>query len=218
MAEPRRGGARSRRVRTAVAGAVSALLLGSLAGCGGSASSGGSSFSGREVSPPFTVASTSLIDTEGQPYELRSGSGRTLTLAFFGYTHCPDICGLVMGNLAAAMTRLDAEDRKRVQVVFVTTDPARDTGPVLRRYLDRLDPGFEGLTGSLQDIIALGRSIAVGVTDGQRLPTGGYDLNTHSTQVTGIASDGKAPVFWSQSTSAAQYAADIHTYLTQGMP
>lgn len=206
-----------RRRVAAVAAAVAALLV-LLSACGGAAPSGSGSFAGRVVTPPFDVASTSLTDTERQPYELRSSSGKRLTLAFFGYTHCPDICGLVMGNLAAAMTRLDAQDRANVQVVFVTTDPARDDPTTLRRYLDRLDPSFEGLTGDLDAIVALGRSVAVGVTDGQRLPTGGYDLNTHSTQVTGIAQDGSAPVYWSQSTSAAQYAADIHTYLAQGLP
>lgn len=205
--------------RTPAIAALGLLLPLLLTGCGGSASGGASGFAGSPVDPPFTVAPITLTDTEGEAYALADGGGTDarLTLAFFGYTHCPDICGLVMGNLAAAMTRLSATDREQVQVVFVTTDPARDDEQVLRRYLDRLDPDFEGLTGDLDDIAALGTSVAVGVTDGQKLPSGGYDLNTHSTQVTGIE-DGQAPVFWSQSTSAAQFAADIHTVLTQGVP
>lgn len=206
------------RARRELLGALVATLLLVLTACGGSASGGSGAFAGTPVDPPFTVAHIDLTDTEGQSYDLASSSGRKLTLAFFGYTNCPDVCGLVMGNLAAAMTRLSEADRQEVQVVFVTTDPARDDPSVLRRYLDRLDPDFEGLTGDLDDIAALGKSVAVGVTDGQRLPTGGYDLNTHSTQVTGILSDDQAPVFWGQSTSAAQYAADIHTVLTQGVP
>ncbi|GAA4108055.1 hypothetical protein GCM10022215_01430 [Nocardioides fonticola] len=205
--------------RPAALAALGLLLPALLAGCGGSASGDGGSFAGSKVDPPFTVAPITLTDTAGDSYELADGggTGAKLTLAFFGYTHCPDVCGLVMGNLAAAMTRLSESDREQVQVVFVTTDPARDDEQVLRRYLDRLDPDFEGLTGDLDDIAALGKSVAVGVTDGQKLPSGGYDLNTHSTQVTGIE-DGEAPVFWSQSTSAAQFAADIHTVLTQGVP
>ena len=207
-----------RRSRLALSLLAAIALVASLAACGGTASGGGAaSFVGTKIDPPFTVAPISLTDTEGDPYELATSSGKDLTLAFFGYTNCPDVCGLVMGNLAAAMTRLSDADRARVQVVFVTTDPARDDEQVLRRYLDHLDPDFEGLTGDLTDIAALGKSIAVGVTDGQKLPSGGYDLNTHSTQVTGIE-DGEAPVFWGQSTSAAQFAADIHTVLTQGVP
>ena len=59
-------------------------------------------------------------------------------MVFFGYTNCPDICRAVMANLASALTRLDEADRDDVEVVFVTTDPARDTAPVLRSYLDAL--------------------------------------------------------------------------------
>jgi protein SCO1/2 len=116
-----------------------------------------------------------------------------------------------MGNLASAMTRLDSKDRDQVDVVFVTTDPERDTGPVLRRYLDRYDKSFIGVTGPIEEIAAVGRSIAVGM--GEKLPTGGYDVDAHTTQVTAIDSDDEAPMYWSQSTTSQQFAADIHTLL-----
>jgi protein SCO1/2 len=133
---------------------------------------------------------------------------------FFGYTNCPDICGTVMGNLASAMTRLDSSDRDQVEVVFVTTDPERDTAEVLRRYLDHYDKSFVGVTddpSKIDDIAAVARSVAVGM--GDKLPTGGYDVDAHTTQVTGIDSDDQAPIYWSQSTSSAQFAQDIHTLL-----
>ena len=116
-----------------------------------------------------------------------------------------------MGNLASAMTRLDDRDRDQVDVVFVTTDPDRDTGEVLRRYLDRYDTSFIGVTGPLDEIAAVGESIAVGM--GEKLPTGGYEVDAHTTQVTGIDSDDEAPIYWSQSTSSEQFAQDIHTLL-----
>jgi protein SCO1 len=166
---------------------------------------------GQVLDPPFTVSTQALVDTDGQPYSLATSTDKRLTLVFFGYTNCPDICGTVMGNLASAMTRLDDRDREQVDVVFVTTDPERDTGPVLRRYLDRYDKSFIGLTGPVDEIAAVAKSVAVGM--GQKLPTGGYDVSAHTTQVTGIDSDDQAPIYWSRSTSSAQFAQDIHTLL-----
>jgi protein SCO1/2 len=191
---------------------VAALLL---AACGGSGdASAPTPFSGQRLDPPFQVDGRPLTDTTGAPYSLVKDTDKPLTLVFFGYTHCPDICGIVMGNLAAAMTRLSAADRARVDVVYVTTDPARDTEQVLARYLDRLDPDFIGLTGDLGDIVALARPLGVGITQGKRLPSGGYDV-THGTTVTAVDARDEAPVYWPQETSAAQYAEDLHTLLTE---
>lgn len=115
-----------------------------------------------------------------------------------------------------AASALDDADRSQVDVVFSSTDPLRDTKPVLRRYLDRYDPTFIGLTdssGDVAEVSAIGKTLAVGVSSGQRLPSGGDDLNTHSTQVTAIDSDDQAPMYWGRDTTSQQYAADIHTLL-----
>jgi len=186
------------------------LLLIALAGCS-SANVKAGELHGNVLDPPFTVSKQALTDTAGQPYSLATSTDKKLTLVFFGYTNCPDICGTVMGNLASAMTRLDDRDRDQVDVVFVTTDPERDTGKVLRQYLDRFDKSFIGLTGPIDEIAAVGKSVAVGM--GEKLPTGGYDVSSHTTQVTGIDSDGEAPIYWSRSTSSLQFAQDIHTLL-----
>ena len=95
---------------------------------------------GSQVDPPFTVSSQELVDTDGEPFSLTADTGKRLTMVFFGYTNCPDICNIVLGNLSSAMTRLDEDDLEQVEVVFVTTDPERDTPDVVRAYLDRLRP------------------------------------------------------------------------------
>ncbi len=200
-------------MRRALAGALAAGLF-LLSACGGDASSS-AGFTGKRLDPPFTVVSTPLTDTSGDDYSLTENTDKPLTLVFFGYTHCPDICGVVMANLASAMTRLSDADRARVDVVYVTTDPARDTTSVLHDYLQHVDPDFIGLTGDLTDIAALGKPLGVGVTQGQKLPSGGYDV-THGTTITAIDQQDEAPVYWSQDTSSAQFAADIHTLLAQG--
>ncbi len=196
-----------RRSRLRRAGFVLGLLA--LAGCGGG---GEVAFSGA-THDPYRVPATPLVDTDGAPYSLTEDTTKPLTLVFFGYTHCPDICSMVMSNLASAMTRLDAADREQVDVVFVTTDPARDTEAVLRGYLDHYDPAFIGLTGRLATIVDVARPLAVYVSDGTKLASGGYDLNTHSTQVTAIGADDTSRVLWDMDTSSAQYAADIQAIL-----
>ena len=166
---------------------------------------------GSPLDPPFTVSATQLVDTEGDPYSLTADTDRPLTLVFFGYTRCADVCPAVMANLASAVKRLDASDREQVEVVFVTTDPERDTGPVLRDYLDRFDPSFVGVTGEITDIAEVAKSLAVGV--GERLPNGRYEVEIHSTHVSAIDSDDQAPLYWGKETSSAQFADDIHTLL-----
>ena len=196
----------SRRRRALAAVLLPAVLV--LAGCG----SNDGQLTGAVLTQPYVVPHTSLTATDGSSYSLADSTDRRLTLVFFGYTHCPDVCGIVMANLASAMTRLDDEDRKQVDVVFVTTDPARDTEQVLRSYLDHFDPGFVGLTGKLATIAALGQSLAIPVEHGAKLPSGGYDV-THGTAVLGIDGNDQVPIVWTQGTSAAQFASDIHQLL-----
>jgi protein SCO1/2 len=192
---------------------VLAALL-SLAACGGSDPTGASGLHGTELDPPFEVSATPLTDTDGQPYSLTKDTDKPLTMVFYGYTHCPDICQTVMSNLASAMTRLDDADRDKVDVVFVTTDPARDTQDVLKRYLSHFDPGFIGLTGDLDTIVAVAKPMGVGITLGDKLPSGGYDV-THGTTITGIDADDEGTVYWSEATSSADFAADIHHLLDE---
>ena len=199
-------------MRRTLAALVAAGLLVLVSGCGGSDAA--ASFHGNKLDPPFQASSDSLTDTDGQPYSLAETPDKPLTLVFFGYTHCPDICQAVMSSLASAMTRLDTDDRERVDVVFVTTDPQRDTQSVLKTYLQHFDPGFIGLTGDIDTIIAVGKPLAVGIEQGQKLPSGGYDV-THGTTITGIEDHGVAPVYWDQDTSSAEFASDIHTLLNE---
>ena len=118
-----------------------------------------------------------------------------------------------MATLASAMLQLDAADRADVQVVFVTTDPARDTGPVLRHWLGRFDPSFVGVTGPLTKLKKVAQQMGVPIAKGRRLASGGYDV-THGTQV--LAVDGKnvVPVVWTLGTTAPEFAHDIHQLLS----
>jgi protein SCO1/2 len=163
-------------------------------------------YHGAYLDTPYVVPDVALPDSDGTQYSLATAQA-PLKLVFFGYTHCPDICQVVMSTIASAVSRLDSTQRKQVQVVFVTTDPARDTGPVLRTYLDRLDPDFIGLTGNLRTIVDLAKPLKVYIEKGDKLPSGGYDV-THTTEVFGVTGD-KAQIAWGQDTSPAELKADI---------
>lgn len=189
-------------------------LVGLLAACGG-ATEAPAEFTGTTLDPPFAVSSTALVDTDGAAYSLTEDTDKELTLVFFGYTHCPDTCGQVMSTLAGTLARLDDAQRDRVDVVFVTTDPARDDEPVVADYVDAYDPSITGVTGDLDDIVEVALSMAVAVEAGEKLPSGGYEV-THGTRIMAINAADETPMMWDQNVSQAQLTRDITQLLDEG--
>ncbi len=102
-------------------------------------------FKGYEITSSSIEAAFQLVDHHGIQRTLRDFQGKTVAL-FFGYTHCPDVCPTTMADLAAAL-KLLGSDRSRVQVLFVTLDPERDTSQVLAMYMAPFGLEFLGLTG-----------------------------------------------------------------------
>jgi protein SCO1 len=206
--------------------AVVALLL---SGCGDAAGPAGNGvvtgvsvqdadgMNGAVLDAPYTFPSATLTDSHGDAVDVRDRFTAPISLVFFGYSRCPDICQAVMADLASARGRLDPADADRVNTFFITTDPARDDPATLRSYLDRFDPGFEGFTGPLDDIVATAEAVHVPVLKGARLPSGGYDI-THGTSILGVMPDGSVPILWTEGTSAAKLAADLTTILDKGIP
>lgn len=209
LGAPRRVAA---RVTPAVVLAVSLLTL---AGCGGSEEV---DFSATPVDPPFQVSGEPLRTTDGESVslaEVAESEGRRLTLVFFGYTRCPDICPAVLASLTAGLRALDPSERRQVDVVFVSTDPARDTDRDIERYLARFDPDYTGATGPVERLARVGRSIGIFVDRGEELPGGGYDPNSHGTYVIGVDRFGEAPVIWDAETTPSQFSDDISFMLDE---
>nr|WP_239579042.1 SCO family protein [Microlunatus panaciterrae] len=167
-----------------------------------------SGFRGAALAEPYTMPDQSFTDTSGQAYNLRTTSSRPVTLLFFGYTHCPDVCTGVMSDVATALSRMDPSARERIQVVFVTTDPARDNEKTIRAYLDRFDPDFVGLTGDLPAIKTVAGRVGVDIEGMKKLPSGGYEVG-HSAQVLGFGKDHKARVLWTPSTAVGDLMHDF---------
>lgn len=103
---------------------------------------------GLALSPPREKPAFTLTDTQGKPYDFRKETDGYVTLLFFGYTHCPDVCPVHMSNIAQTLKNMPAPEASRIKVVFVTNDPDRDTPERLRTWLDAFDPTFIGLRGT----------------------------------------------------------------------
>lgn len=165
-------------------------------------------FRGTELTAPFEVTEVTLTDTQSESYTVTSSAGRPVQVLFFGYTHCPDVCPGVLADLASAMNRVTDDTRTQVEVIFVTTDPARDTPGVIREYLDRFDPQFTGLTGDLSSIVSLADSVGVAIEKQTPLPSGGYDVD-HTASVIGIDRQGRGSVVWTVGTPIGDFAHDF---------
>ncbi len=202
---------------------ISAAALSFLAGCASPASdrpaiiSGttqAGAYRGAELDPArsYDLPDITLTDTSGAPYNLRTGAGagQTVTALFFGYSNCPDVCTGILADMATARSRMATGLKERLRLVCITTDPARDTAPVLKTYLDRIDPAFVGLTGDLGTIISTGRSVGVDIADGEKLASGGYEV-AHGTQVIGFGKDRRAAVVWLAPTAVDDLRADFET-------
>lgn len=199
-------------VRRWVAVALAATLL---SGCGASSGlAAGHEMTGTLLDPPFEVASQALVDGDNAPYSLVGDTDKDITLVFFGYINCPDICGIVMSTMAAAMAKLSDDERDRVDVTFVTTDPTRDTPELVGDYATNFNEDFIGLTGPIQTIIDVAKPLGIAVEQGHKLPTGGYDV-THGTQIVAIDADDEGIAYWSEDVSSAQLAADLQHLLSE---
>jgi protein SCO1/2 len=118
-----------------------------------------SEFIGVEQAPVRLGGGVQLIDPAGQTHTLGDYRGKVVVL-FFGYTHCPDVCPTTLAELARAMLLLGPQ-RSKIQVLFVTLDPQRDTREVMGKYVPSFSPDFVGLTGNQAETDALAKQFKV---------------------------------------------------------
>jgi protein SCO1 len=131
------------------------LAIFCLAGCG----QPGPQFKNIDITGADYGKDFHLVDHTGKPRQLADFRGK-IVLLFFGYTHCPDVCPVTMAQLAILMKELGA-DARRVQVLFVTLDPERDTKELLAQYVPAFNPDFLGLYGDMAATQATARDFHV---------------------------------------------------------
>jgi protein SCO1/2 len=208
---------RGRRYRGSVA-ALAAMALLTSCGNGGprtpvplaDVSDDSSGFTGTLLRPPVPRPALALPDTTTRPFDLRSRPRGELTVLFFGYTHCPDVCPTTMADLAAASRRLPDVVRARTRVVFVTEDPQRDTAPALRSWLDRFDRHFTGLIGGGATTSSVLSELHLPATD-RGSPTGRGPGTTGGVEHSGIVYvfGATATLLYTGGATPEQYAQDL---------
>ena len=196
-------------VRLTVALAAVALVAGCASGSSDTTISvnGKPGWHGTGVTNGYPLPDLSFTDTEGQQVTPTEMARTPVTLVFFGYTHCPDICNVVLANFASALRGAPPAVRKDVRLLFVATDPARDTPDVVRDYLDRFDPTYEGLVAPVGTVEKAAQALYISYEkpDGSQ---GGNYMVSHGTYTTGFL-HGSARVVWSADTSVADLRADL---------
>ena len=214
---------------TAALVAVTALVA---AGCGGQSigSSPGASqykpitiitdtavaaawpYYGTEVDPPLPEPDWTLTDTSGAAYDIPTETKGRITVLFFGYTSCADDCPTMMADMAAALRAVPASIADQVTVLFVTVDPAHDTGSVLSKWLARFYPSFIGLTAS--DATVIHDAGELGIKVEPPVKVDGVDSVQHGTEAEVFTPAGYANFFWGPKTPVLDIAHDLRQLTT----
>ncbi|MER5211358.1 SCO family protein [Streptomyces sp. NPDC002838] len=158
---------------------------------------------------PFEKPDLVLTDTQGKKYDLRKETAGKPTLIYFGYTHCPDICPLTMNNIAVAKKQLPKSEQDELRVVFVTTDPARDTPSELGKWLKGIDPEFVGLTGDFPTIQASARTLGISIEPTHK-DKNGKVVSVHGTQVVAFSpKTDEGYVLYGEDATVDDYTKDL---------
>jgi protein SCO1 len=165
-------------------------------------------YRGGLVTPPLPKPRFVLTDTSGAPYDFWNRTSGSVTLLFFGYTNCPDECPMHMANIGVALKKLPPGLADRVQLVFVTTDPARDTPVQLRRWLDNFDRYFVGLTGTAAALEAVQKAAGVPLAQKTEPHNGNYSV-AHANFVVAYTKDNLAHVIYPGGVSKDDWIHDL---------
>ncbi|GAA3500190.1 SCO family protein [Streptomyces prasinosporus] len=208
------------RKKTFAAAALLAAASLTLSACGSGDGDGGkpvavvseeagSDRAATVLDKPFEKPDLVLTDTDGEEYDLREETAGKPTLIYFGYTHCPDVCPLTMNNIAVAKKQLPQDQQDRLRIVFVTTDPERDTAAALGKWLKGIDPQVVGLTGDFATIQAGARTLGISI-DPPRKDDGGRVVSDHGTQVVAFSpkTDG-GYVLYGEDATVDDYTEDL---------
>ena len=164
---------------------------------------------GTVLPEPLPRPQFTMPDVSGRPYDFAARTAGKLTFLFFGYTYCPDVCPVHMASLAAALHGLSWEDRQRVEVVFVTVDPERDTPERLRAWLSGFDPHFVGLRGTVEEANAAAAQLDLPPAV-REVGRGGEDYTVgHPASVVAFSPEGPARVLYPFGTRREDWVHDL---------
>lgn len=161
---------------------------------------------------PQRMPDIRLTDPQGAPFVLSEQSA-PVTLVYFGYTHCPDVCPLTLGELSRALEAMPEARRDDVRVLFVTVDPERDTPEVMGRYITHFDDSFVALSGAPEDVQRVLSEWAIPV---DRAPAGdGSYFVSHPAGVNVLDGDRRLRLLISTTVSSEDIAHDLQLLLDE---
>jgi protein SCO1/2 len=187
----------------------SMLVAALLAGCGGGAEA--PKFKLTDVSGAGFGKELNLTDHNGKARTLADFRGKVVTV-FFGFTHCPDACPMTLAEMAQVMKEL-GPDADKVQVLFVTVDPERDTQDVLKQYVPSFHPSFLGLYGDAAATARTAKEFKV-FYQKQAVKDGGYSVD-HSAGTFILDREGRLRLFAQYGLGSAFILHDIRLLLDQ---
>ena len=190
-----------------VAAVMVALSTAFLGGCGDRP--GAPQFKLTDVSGVDFGKALDLTDHNGQPRTLADFHGKVVTV-FFGFTHCPDVCPTTLAEMAQVVKAL-GPDGERVQVLFVTVDPERDTQQVLKQYVPAFNPRFLGLYGDAEATARAAKAFKVYFQ--KQPPKDGHYSVDHSAGTYILDREGRLRLFAGYGTGAPALLHDIRILL-----
>lgn len=168
------------------------------------------SFQAVDITGADYGAALALSDADGKPRTMADFKGK-LVVVFFGYTQCPDVCPTTMAEIAAVKKKLGA-DGERVQGVFVSVDPARDTPEVLKAYITAFDPSFVALRGTPEQTAAVAKSFKVFYQQVPGKEPGRYTMD-HTAGAYVFDADGRVRLFVRYGQPIDAWTADLKQLL-----
>jgi protein SCO1/2 len=195
--------------RSALRSLTAAALVGTaalLAGCGQNKPQ----FNSIDLTGADYAKDFNLPDQNGQPRSLRDFAGKVVVL-FFGYTQCPDVCPTTMTELAQ-VRKLLGPDGDKVQVLFVTVDPERDTPAVLKGYMANFDPSFLALRATPEQLAAMAKDFKVFYKKSEGKTPGSYSMD-HSAASYVYDPSGRLRLYTRYGSGAEALASDIRLLL-----
>lgn len=168
------------------------------------------SFKSTDITGADFGRELALTDFAGQPRKLSDFHGKVVAV-FFGYTHCPDVCPTTLAELASALKKL-GPDADKVQVLFVTADPERDTPEILKQYVTAFDPRFLGLRGTSEQTVQVAKDFKVLIQKNPGSSPDNYTVD-HSSGTYLYDPQGRLRVYVSFGQGADVFAHDIAVLL-----
>ncbi|MEO9254250.1 MAG: SCO family protein [Tepidiformaceae bacterium] len=203
--------------------ALIAVAFALLSACGGgdsksstpTAAAGKVTYNGGVATPAFQKPDMTINDTSGKPFDIKKETEGYLTLFYLGYTNCPDVCPTQMADIGASLKALPADVTSKIKVVFVTSDPARDTGPVLSKWLGKFDPNFIGLVPTPDQLAKIADALDMPPIQTEQIPGGGYAVD-HAAYVLAYTKDNLAHVIYPSGVTTDDYKADLPNLALHG--